>query len=85
MLLTFMIGIANVGLPWFASLLAIPTVWLLGYMIHVAIGFAQQPWALVEVHFGVLSLITYYLVLLGVGYYLWRRTRYNFRRSSIVE
>ncbi len=85
MLLTFMIGIANVGLPWFASLLAIPTVWLLGYMIHVAIGFAQQPWALVEVHFGVLSLITYYLVLLGVGYYLWRRTRYNFRHSSIVE
>ena len=85
MLLTFMIGIANVGLPWFASLLAITTVWLLGYMIHVAIGFAQQPWALVEVHFGVLSLVTYYLALLGVGYYLWRRTRYNFRRSSIVE
>ena len=85
MLLTFMSGIASAVWLWLAQLIALPTTWLLSYMTYVATLFAGQPWAVIEMHVGAVFVALYYAAVVGISWYLWRRTRYDFRQANIVE
>lgn len=85
MLLTFMAGIMTPLWLWLASIIAVPTTWLLGYMIQIAMICAEQPWASIEVKAGAGFVVVYYAILLAAGYYLWQRTHYDFHASNIVE
>jgi competence protein ComEC len=85
MLLTFLTGLSAVILPGLATLLALPTTWLLSYMISVADYLAGLPWAQVEVELSVWSVGLIYLAIAVLCLYLSRATGYRLRESSIVE
>lgn len=85
MLLTFIAGAMSLLWLWAAGIIGLLATWLLGYMIYVATLFAGQEWASIEVKAEGWFVIGYYGLLLVLGCYLWRKTRYDFRKSSIVE
>lgn len=79
MLLTFICGIGViVGLP-FVSMIALPTSWLLEYMIGVARFVSEMPWAQSEIGIPPLLWGFYVLGLCAVCYWMWRGSKYSFR------
>lgn len=85
MLLTFMAGAACVLLPGFGGWLALPAVWLLGYMTGMVPWLAAIPWAKQQMSLTVTGLVVGYAVLLGVGVLAWWKLRYNYLSKSVVE
>ena len=82
MLLTFACGIAVlVHLP-FVDWLATPTSWLLEYMVNVAMFVAEIPWAQASIELPSLVWIGYVGVVAVACYWMWRKTKYNFRSGE---
>jgi competence protein ComEC len=81
MLLTFVAGIAGMVLP----VIGLPAQWLLSYMVAVAEYVAHLPWAQTTLQINGFVVAAYYIVLLGIGVYMWQRTRFNLREANIVE
>lgn len=85
MLLTFVAGIGAMLLPGVAVIIGLPASLLLQYMTSTAAYLAGLPWAQTDLEIGSASVVGYYVVLAGVCFYIWRKTRYNLRDSNIVE
>ncbi len=79
MLLTFLCGLGViVSLP-VVEYIAAPTTWLLGYMVDVAHFVADIPWAQSELNIPAVFWILYAALLAAACYWMWRKTKYDFR------
>lgn len=85
MLLVFLCGVVSFIFTPLAWLIAIPTTWLLQYMIWVANGLAGFSWSYQEVSISPIVAIVAYLVLGGLIFWLWHSTRLRLERANIVE
>ncbi len=84
MLLTFLCGMAAiVSLP-FIEFLATPTTWLLGYMTNVATFVSEIPWAQSEVTAIPFIWIGYVAALALACFWMWRKTKYSFRKGEVL-
>ncbi|HSE29682.1 MAG TPA: ComEC/Rec2 family competence protein [Candidatus Saccharimonadales bacterium] len=85
MLFIFLAGISGILVPNFAEILGLPAFWILKYMTSIVDWIASIPFAKGEVHFNVLSLIFSYTVIVILTLFLWRATKFNFYKSSVLE
>lgn len=79
MALTAMTGLVGVVSTTAASLFALPTTILIGYMVAVVEWLAALPVAQYEIDIGLWAVLLWYAVLVSVCIAIWRRTQYNFR------
>jgi len=85
MLLTFISGVGALIIPGLAAIIGLPATWLLQYMVGVANYLSKLPFAVTKVQLPGLGILACYLIILAVVIYLWRKTKFNFRDSNIVE
>lgn len=86
MLLTFLAGILAIIIPPPAAIILVaPAEWLLGYIIKIADFVASFPNASNQVEFPVWMLILSYSFLTLTIFYMWRKTRFNFRNDYLVK
>ena len=84
MLLTFVCGLwGAIGLG-FSDIVAMPTQWLLEYMIAVARYVSEIKWAQGEISYGVLFWLVYLIITLGACWWMWRASRYNLRTGDAL-
>lgn len=82
MLLTFICGLgAIIHLP-FLAIVALPTSWLLSYMIHVAQFVSEIPWAQTKLTLAPLAWVAYAGIVGFALFWMWRKTKYNFRNGK---
>lgn len=85
MLLTFLCGICSIaGISFLAELIAMPTMWLLGYMTHVATYVAELEWAQWELSLPGWMWALYVLILIGACLWMQRATRYDLRNANPI-
>lgn len=84
MLLVFLVGVFA-SVPILGVVLAVPTTWLLGYMVMVAEWLAAQAWAQTEVEISWWMVIGAYCLLALAIWWMQRVTGYRMRENSIVE
>jgi competence protein ComEC len=85
MLLVFLCGILSFVFAPLAWLIAIPTTWLLQYMVWVAKGLAGFSWSYQEISISPIATIAAYCGLGGLLFWLWRSTNLRLERANIVE
>lgn len=85
MLLVFLTGVSGFLLPILGAWLGWLTTKLLDYIVWIVSVFAEMPWASISVALPVWASYGFYVVLIGGGIYLWKRTHYRFLNSSIVD
>lgn len=85
MLLTFVSGIGALLLPGIATIIGLPTTWLLQYMTATAEYLAHLPWAQTTLTINGWAVAGYYIVLLGLCAYMWKVTGFHLREANIVE
>lgn len=85
MLLTFVAGIVSLIMPGLALLAGLPASWLLGYMTSVASYLAGLSWAQTEVTITPWHVAGMYVLMLVGCVYMWRKTRFSLRDSSIID
>lgn len=85
MLLTFLCGIAAAVFPAISFIVALPTKWLLDYMIGVANFLSGLPWAQTNFALNGWGVAVLYVLIVGFCIYLWRKTGHNLRSNNIVE
>lgn len=84
MLLTFCAGSVTLVLPAVASFVGLPASLLLGYMTKVTLYLGGVSWAQTEIAMTPFVVIIYYLVLIVVCGYMWRKTRFTFMERAVV-
>ena len=78
MLLTFICGVwAIIGLG-LSFVIALPTTWLLGYMIQVATFVSELSWAQTSLTLAGWLWLGYAVILVGACLWMWRATKLNF-------
>lgn len=85
MLLVFLCGILSFIFMPLAALVAIPTTWLLQYMVWVANGLSSFSWSYQEISISFAMAILLYLALAALIFWLWRGTHLRLERTNIVE
>ena len=85
MLLVFFTGLASLWLPLLAPFIALPTEWLLAYMVGVVHVLSSVSWALHEVEWGVPEALACYLALFLAIVWLARRTKFKFIDVNIIK
>lgn len=85
MLLTFIAGVGALILPAAAMAVGWPATVLLQYMVTVAQYIAGLSWAQTQVTIPVWAAAAFYGILAAVCWYMWRATRFDMRRSNVVE
>jgi competence protein ComEC len=85
MLFTFLAGIFAMILPPLAAVIALPAQWLLSYIIKVAEVVASFPGSLNQVEFPAYLMVLAYSALAIVIFYLWHKTKFDFRNNYLVE
>lgn len=84
MLLVFVCGLGAIFSLPFIELVAIPTNWLLSYMVQVAMTVADLEWAQSTLDQVGWLWAVYALVLAAACYWMWRKTKYNFRQGEAL-
>ena len=84
MLLTFMSGVM-VFVPMIGALIAIPTTWLLGYMIQVTNWTAGFEWAQMEVSINLWQCAALYVALILAMIWMKKQTKLDLAKINIVE
>ena len=84
MLLTFMSGVM-VFVPIIGVLIAIPTTWLLGYMIQVTNWTAGFEWAQMEVSINLWQCVVLYVALILAMIWMKKQTKLDLAKINIVE
>lgn len=79
MLLTFLCGVGVLLSIPYIHVLAIPTSWLLEYMISVARFVSEIPWAQSEMRQPGIVWFAYACLLATICFYMFKKTHYNFR------
>ena len=82
MLLTFICGVWSITAIPFADLIAIPTTWLLGYMIQVATFVSELEWAQSELVVPGWAWLIYTLIVGITCIWMWHATKFNFRGTD---
>lgn len=86
MALTALTGIVGIVSTALATVFALPTTILIGYMIAVVEWLAALPMAQYELDLGLWPVLLWYALLVGACVFAWHRTRYNFRvRDNRLE
>lgn len=85
MLLTFVAGLGAIVLPSFAPYIGMPAEILLSYMTQTILYFGKLPWALAEVRISALGAVGVYIAIACFAYYMWRKTKLNLGKTSLVE
>jgi competence protein ComEC len=85
MLLTFISGVGALLIPAYAAIFGAPASWLLQYMTTVTQYLAQIPWAQTQADIQPWMLGAAYFGIVLVCVYMWRKTKFNFRGSNIIE
>jgi len=85
MLLTFGAGVMTLLAPALATIAGLPASWLLGYMTSVAEYLAGLPWAQTELNVTSWHVAGMYVLIVSGCLYVWWRTRFSLRDSSIIE
>lgn len=85
MLLTFVAGMGAVIAPALAGLAGWPASMVLHYMTSIVGWLAGLPFASGEIDFGIGALIASYAIILVVMIWLWRATKHQFAKDSIIE
>ena len=84
MLLTFASGVLAV-VPMIGAAIALPTTWLLGYMIQAANWLAGLEWAQMEINITWWQCGLMYVVMLGAMWWMKKQTKLNLGKVNIVE
>jgi len=84
MLLTFICGLLAVMSIPFAFVIAVPTTWLLTYMTQVATFVSELPWAQNQLELAPFVWIVYGAVVSMLCFWMWRKTKYNFRNGEVL-
>lgn len=84
MLLTFASGVLAV-VPMIGAAIALPTTWLLGYMIQAANWLAGLEWAQMEVNITWWQCGAMYAVMIGAMRWMKKQTKLNLGKVNIVE
>lgn len=82
MLLTFICGVWSITAIPFANLIAIPTTWLLGYMVQVATFVSELEWAQSELVVPGWAWLIYALIVVMACAWMWHATKFNFRGTD---
>jgi competence protein ComEC len=82
MLLTFICGVWSITAIPFADLIAIPTTWLLGYMVQVATFVSELEWAQSELVVPGWAWLIYTLIVGITCIWMWHATKFNFRGTD---
>lgn len=82
MLLTFAAGALALIVPPLVGIVGLPALLVLGYMTKVTLYLGTVSWAQTELAIAPLSVIIYYLILVALCGYVWRKTRFNFVESG---
>ncbi len=86
MLFTFVAGVAGIIVSPIAGWFALPARWILGYIVEVVQLLAKVPWASQKLLLSGIELGLLYSCVVGLGYILYIRTGYRYRRGeSVVE
>lgn len=85
MLLTFIAGLGSILLSPFATLIALPATWLLGYMVAVAKYLSELSWATSVFSMSGFGVAGCYFLIVSVCVLLWRSTKLNLGESNLVE
>lgn len=85
MLLTFLSGAITYAIPSLAVFVGIPASFLLGVIIKVVDWLAALPIAGGEIKIISSVLVLIYTFILIAAIYMWRRTKHNFNKDSIIE
>lgn len=85
MLCTFIGGLVGLVLPGLAPIVSIPAVLILSFITEVVRLLAQIPWASVPFTIALPVMLGLYAVIVAVGFVIYRRIRFNFLRTSVVE
>lgn len=85
MLLTFAGGVVGLVAPVAAAVVSLPATWLLGFMTEVVRLLSQISWASVPFTIAWPVMLGCYAALMAIAIVLWRRTRLNFWRTSMLD
>jgi len=83
MLLTFICGVLSLALPSVATLVAVPTQWLLGYMVKVSLFLAEIPWAQGGIALPAFAWGGYVLLLTLLCWWAYRVSGYHFTQGTV--
>ena len=85
MLLTFLCGLAAIVSIPFVAILALPTSWLLGYMVNVATFVSELEWAQSDISSNPVVWLLYALIVTGACWWMWYKTKYDFRTGQALR
>ena len=85
MLAVFVGGVASIILPFLSPIISLPAMALLQYVTSIVGWIASFPGAQSEATIQPIGLIGYYASLVLIGYYMWLKTKHNFREDNIIE
>lgn len=85
MLLTFISGLWAIASLPFAWLVAVPTDWLLAYMVNVATFVSELSWAQSELSVVPWVWLGYAIVVALLCVWMWKASRYDFRGVNAGE
>ncbi len=78
-------GVTSLVVPLVASFFSWPAVVLLHYVTSISNWIAHFPGAQQEGIIDLLGLASYYVALVGVSFYMWYRTKHNFRNNNLID
>lgn len=85
MVLVFVAGLLSLVIPGLATVFGWPAQQLLSYMTWLVEWMANRPHAQGDIAVSAIVMAIAYGVIIGLCIWLWRKTKFNFRTSSIVE
>lgn len=85
MLLTFLAGLSGALLPGVAAAVALPAEIILSYFIALVEFLAAPSWALIDIGLDGYSMVVLFVTIALIMVWLWRRFRYDFRSSSVID
>tara|TARA_R100000781_G_scaffold108311_1_gene72804 strand:+ start:80 stop:628 length:549 start_codon:yes stop_codon:yes gene_type:complete len=85
MLLTFIVGVVGLTMPFAAEVIALPATWLLGYMTSVATYVSSLPWAQFEFQPAEWMPVAYVIMLALFCWHMQRVTHFRLREVNILD
>jgi competence protein ComEC len=85
MLATFIAGVIGILAPALAALVAWPADYIVSYMLVVIEWLSGVAWAQTDVRIDVTGLVVMVGAIVGAGVLLWRKLRYDYFSSGIID
>lgn len=85
MLGVFLTGVLGAGFSVVVDIVALPTQWLLQYMVWVASETAGVSWAQTTLELPLWGMLLGYGVIVAACWWMWRASGYRLRSASLVE